>query len=347
MTQVAESSVERLRSEIEKAWQDQNEFARKTVVSIVRIGELLLEADAHFEKAGDKMGLLEFEESLPFTKSMASKYRHIAMNATLADRSVTQQLPPSVRSLYELSQVDAGELRKGLETGLISPEFQRSEIADYTSKHRLLTPEGAEGRPRKAEKVLYDELLTLRVDRSVTAADRAKLVDAISRLASTYPEVQCVPSKGVLAERLKTIRVDAEKEFERLQKEVTPDTHTLANLIDRAIESARKNHNVVPSGWEWRERLRKELGLDVSGEVRASDIFKEARKKEIISRFLPAKSHSQVIKAHILAMNYCDGKTSALKNLREIAAGVESKAKDKEEGQRVARAYLNAMPWAT
>ena len=73
MTQVAESSVERLRSEIEKAWQDQNEFARKTVVSIVRIGELLLEADAHFEKAGDEMGLLEFEESLPFTKSMASK----------------------------------------------------------------------------------------------------------------------------------------------------------------------------------------------------------------------------------------------------------------------------------
>jgi hypothetical protein len=43
MTQVAESSLERLRSEIEKAWQEQNEFAKKTVESIVRIGELLLE----------------------------------------------------------------------------------------------------------------------------------------------------------------------------------------------------------------------------------------------------------------------------------------------------------------
>jgi hypothetical protein len=346
MTQVAESSPERLRSEIEKAWQEQNESIKKTVESIIRIGELLLKVDAHFDAAKDKMGLLEFEESLPFTKSMASKYRHIAMNATLADRSFTQKLPPSIHSLYELSQVDPSELRKGLETGLISPEFQRSEIADYTSEHRLLSPTGTVGRPRKAEKVLYDVLLTLRVDRSVSAVDRAKLVDAISRLASTYSEVQCIPSRGVLAERLKVIRADAEKEFERLQKEVTPETHTLANLIDRAIESGRKNHNVVPSGWEWRERLRKELGLDVSGEVRVSDIFKEARKKEIISRFLPAKSHSQVIKSHILAMNYCDGKKSALKNLREIAAGVESKAKDKEEGQRVARAYLDAMPWA-
>jgi len=343
---VTESSLERLRSEIAKAWQQQNESARKTVESIVRIGELLLEADAYFEKAGDKMGLLEFEESMPFNKSMASKYRHIAMNAALVDRSFTQQLPPSIHSLYELSQVDSSELRKSLETGVISADFQRSEIADYTSGHRSLTPAGAEGRPRKAEKVFYEDLLTIRVDRSVSAADRVKLVEAISRLAGTYPEVHCVPSKSIVAERLKAIRDDAQKGFEGLQKDMGPEAHTLANLIDRAIESARKNKNVVSTGWEWRERLRKELGMDVSKEVRASDIFKVAREKGVICRFLPLKSFSQVAKAHILAMNYCDGKKSALKDLRKIANGVESKAADKEEGQRIARAYLNAMPWA-
>jgi len=202
MTPVAESSLERLRSEIAKAWQEQNESIKKTVESIIRIGELLLKVDAHFEAAKDKMGLLEFEESLPFAKSMASKYRHIAMNATLADRSFTQQLPPSIHSLYELSQVDPSELRKGLETGLISPEFQRSEIAEYTSEHKPLTPTGTVGRPRKADKVLYDNLLTLRVDRSVSAPERAELVDAITRLASTYPTVQCVPSKAVGVARM-------------------------------------------------------------------------------------------------------------------------------------------------
>jgi hypothetical protein len=277
---------------------------------------------------------------------MASKYRHIAMNATLVDRSFTQKLPPSIHSLYELSQVDPSELRKGLETGLISPEFQRSEIAGYTSEHKPSTPTGTVGRPRKADKVLYDNLLTLRVDRSVSAPERAELVDAITRLASTYPEVQCVPSKAVVAKRLETIRADAEKEFERLQTEMMPDTKFLTNLVDKAIQSARKNHKVVPAGWEWRERLKKELGLDVSGEVRESQIFKAAREKEIVSRFLPAQSHSQAIKAHILAMNYCEGSKAALKNLKQIAEGVESKAKDKEEGQRIAKAYLHAMPWA-
>ena len=148
------------------------------------------------------------------------------------------------------------------------------------------------------------------------------------------------------AERLKTIRVDAQKAFDGLQKEQGPVAHLLVNLVDRAIESARKNKNVVPKEWEWRERLKKELGMDVSEKVRASDLFKAARAKGIVSRFLPMKSYSQVAKAHILGMNYCDGKKSALKELRKIADGVESKAVDKEEGQGIARVYLNAMPWA-
>ncbi len=137
-----------------------------------------------------------------------------------------------------------------------------------------------------------------------------------------------------------------EKAFEALEPNSSPEARTLANLVDRAIEAARKNKNVVPASWEWRERLHRELGMDVSDDVRVSDIFKAARPKGIICRFLPMKSYSQVTKAHILAMNYCDGKKAALKELKKIADGVESKAADREEGQRIARAYLDAMPWA-
>ena len=99
MTEVTESPTVRLRSEIEKAWEQQNESARKTVEAIVRIGELLLEADAHFGAAGDKMGLLEFEESLPLTGSMASKYRHVAMTLlSLIARSARSSRRLSIRS---------------------------------------------------------------------------------------------------------------------------------------------------------------------------------------------------------------------------------------------------------
>ena len=100
-----------------------------------------------------------------------------------------------------------------------------------------------------------------------------------------------------------------------------------------------------PSGSILQKALR---SLDALGLKRLpfGNDFKAAREKEIVSRFLPAQSHSQVIKAHILAMNYCDGSKAALKNLKQIAEGVESKAKDKEEGQRIAKAYLHAMPWA-
>ncbi len=292
------------------------------------------------------MGLLEFEENLPFKKSMGSKYRHIAMNATLADPTFNQQLPPSIHSLYELSHVEPSELRKGIETGVISAEFERSDIADYTAQHRGPSSPGVSGRPLKAEKALYDDLLTVKVDRSVTAADRAKLLDALTRLASAYPGVHCVPSKKIVEERLNAIRADAEKAFEGLQMDTSPEARTIANLVDRAIEAARKNKNVVPASWEWRDRLHGELGMDVSGEVRVPDIFKAARPKGIVCRFLPMKGYSQVAKAHILAMNYCDGKKAALKELKKIADGVESKAADREEGQKVARAYLAAMPWA-
>ena len=43
---VVENSPARLKTEIELAWRQQNEFAKKTVECIVRIGELLIEADA-------------------------------------------------------------------------------------------------------------------------------------------------------------------------------------------------------------------------------------------------------------------------------------------------------------
>jgi hypothetical protein len=87
------------------------------------------------------------------------------------------------------------------------------------------------------------------------------------------------------------------------------------------------------------------LGIDISGEVRVAQIFKVARENEIVSRFVPLKAHSEVIKTHIYVMNYCDGKKSALKLIQKIADGTLSKAKDRVEAKRIAKAYLDAMPW--
>lgn len=123
MAQVPAASISRIQSDIEKQWQIQTEFATKTVESIIKIGQLLLKADAYFTKTDDKIGLLNFESELPFSKSSASKYRQIASNDTLNDRSYYKQLPSSVFSLYELSQVDPKTLKNGLDRGVISADI--------------------------------------------------------------------------------------------------------------------------------------------------------------------------------------------------------------------------------
>jgi hypothetical protein len=84
MAQVPATSISRIQTDIEKQWQIQTEFATKTVESIIKIGQLLLKADAYFAKSDDKIGLLNFEGALPFSKSSASKYRQIASNDTLS-----------------------------------------------------------------------------------------------------------------------------------------------------------------------------------------------------------------------------------------------------------------------
>lgn len=313
MAQVPATTVSRIQSEIHENWRQQNEFAQKTVEAIVKIGQLLLKVDAHFRKTDDKVGLLEFESDLPFSKSMASKYRRIAANDALVDKTLFNYLPPSIHSLYELSQVEPKDLRNGIKTGAISSDSERLEIADFSTGRKSLAPAGGgAGRPRKQNKPTYEEVLTLKIDRTVAPEVRIELISAMSKLAHRYPEVQCVFSKSVIAENLKELRAEAEAEFVRLQSEMTTQNRFLVNLVDRSLEAARKNGGVVPARFEWRNRLQKELDIDVSGDVRMAQIFKVARERGIVSRFLPLKSHSEVIKTHILVMNYCDGKRSAL-----------------------------------
>lgn len=347
MTSVPATTISRIRSEIEQNWHSQNEFAQKTVEAIVKIGQLLLKADAYFRKTDDKVGLLEFEGALPFSKSTASKYRRIAANDALVDKTCFRHLPSSIHSLYELSQLDPKELRQGIKNGSISAESNRSEIAEYAVKRKALVPSGGKaGRPRKQTKIAYEELLTIKIDKSVSHEERQELIAAFRKLAVKRPDVQCVFSKNVIAERLKELREEAENEFERLQQELSPDNKFLVNLVDRAIEAARKNDGLVPAKFEWRGRLKKELGLDVTEEVRIADLIKVAKAKEIVSRFVPLKSHSEVIKTHIYMMNYCDGKRTALKLLQRIADGTLSpKAKDRIQAKQIAKAYLDEMRW--
>jgi hypothetical protein len=332
MAQVPTTAISRIQSEIEQNWHRQNEFAQKTVEAIVKIGQLLLRADAHFRKTDDKVGLLEFEGTLPFSKSTASKYRQIAANDALVDKACFHQLPSSIHSLYELSQLDPKELRQGIKSGTISAESNRSQIAEYASKRKALAPSGGgAGRPRKRTKTTYEELLTIKIDKSTLQDERQELIDAFRKLAVKRPDVQCVFSKHVISERLKELRQEADDEFSRLQDELAPENKFLVNLVDRAIEAARKNNGAVPTKFEWRGRLKKELGLNVDGEIRIADLYKVAKEREIVSRFVPLKTHSEVIKTHIYVMNYCDGKKSALKLLQKIADGTLSKAKDRVE----------------
>lgn len=347
MVQVPATAISRIQNDIEHQWQQQNEFYRKTIESVMKIGQLLLKADAYFSKSADKIGLLDFESKLPFSKSTASKYRQIASNDALTDKNLHKRLPSSVHSLYELSQLDPKRLRSDLEKGVISPDSDRTTVSQYAAERKAIAPSGGgAGRPRKQNKSVYEDFLTIKIDKSTTAEDRQQLLEAFRKLAIKRPDVQCMFSKSVIADHLRKLKEEAEEEFTRLQEEMAPDNKFLVNLIDRTIEVARKNNGIVPAKYEWRGRLRKELGIDVARELRLSQIYKVARERGIISRFVPLKDHSEVIKTHIYVMNYCDGKKSALRLIQRIADGTLSGAKkDKAEARRIAKAYLDAMPW--
>jgi hypothetical protein len=112
------------------------------VGSIIAIGKLLKEARDYKDSLNvkNKSKLWSaFENKLNFSKGHISKYIKISENPVLSNKVHQSKLPPSVHTLYELTHHDQETLVHGIQSGAITANLGRSDVASTRTK-KLVTP---------------------------------------------------------------------------------------------------------------------------------------------------------------------------------------------------------------
>jgi hypothetical protein len=100
---------------IQSAWQ-------KDTTRILEVGKLLTQAR-------EQLSPETFEVlRLPFKRRMAQMLMKIAANPVLADPANRGSLPPSWRTLYELTKLSHRELVEAIENGTVHPDMERKDV---------------------------------------------------------------------------------------------------------------------------------------------------------------------------------------------------------------------------
>src|ERR1044071_495112 len=135
---------------IRSAWQSSFE-------GIIECGRLLIAAKEELEH-GEFESMVEKE--LPFKPSTARRLMIIAKDERLLDRAHGHVLPPSWRTLYELTKLPDDVLEKKLTDGTIHPEMQRKDVA---RENRIISKARDEERIRELAPV-FGKFRTLVID---------------------------------------------------------------------------------------------------------------------------------------------------------------------------------------
>ena len=111
---------------------------RKGVEGILETGRLLIEAKAQVERGAFEAMVLE---KLPFKPFIARRLMAIARNPLLSDQKHATDLPPSWRTLYDLTRLPDDTLRARLADGTITPKMERKDVASLrgelqSNKHK-------------------------------------------------------------------------------------------------------------------------------------------------------------------------------------------------------------------
>ena len=106
-------------SAIARRWQD-------SVVAIIDVGRLLLGAKAALSH-GEFGPMIESDE-VPFGLRTAQSLMAIAEHSILSNTNHGSLLPPSWRTVYELTRAPNKNLETWLADGTIHPEMERSEV---------------------------------------------------------------------------------------------------------------------------------------------------------------------------------------------------------------------------
>ena len=97
------------------------------VENIVARGRLLLEA---------REGSFEAMVKRHFDLSTARMYRIVGAHPVISTRCHVNALPPSMRTLYELTKLPEEILRQKLKDGSINPKLERKDVARWRAEQR-------------------------------------------------------------------------------------------------------------------------------------------------------------------------------------------------------------------
>ena len=97
------------------------------VENIVARGRLLLEA---------REGSFEAMVKRHFDLSTARMYRIVGAHPVISNRCHVNALPPSMRTLYELTKLPEEILRQKLKDGSINPKLERKDVARWRAEQR-------------------------------------------------------------------------------------------------------------------------------------------------------------------------------------------------------------------
>jgi hypothetical protein len=160
-------------------------------------GRLLIEAKDKLEY-GDFGAMAD---NLPFGRRTAERLIAIASNSILADATHGSQLPPSWRTLYELSTLPDATLLARLEDGSIRPDLERSSIKAWKqpAKQDENSPSEQPDQPESDEEPEEEEpgIAVRRSVQHVTLVDPSTTFRRVTRRVRVQAETQHKPNGGL------------------------------------------------------------------------------------------------------------------------------------------------------
>lgn len=313
MSIVVDKKIVEILKKIESAYKLQNEYYQKSCEQVVIIGKYLLGVDTHFKNNPDAE--LSFMENLPFQSSMVSKYKQIARHPVLSNLKNLKSLPSSMSTLYEFSKTDEKSLLDAIKSGEVSISSTRADA----SRFAVLNPKistGGRGAPVKSLIPLNFSQIKISPDCDVDEQD--KILQELLKIKERHPSFLLKIASDISGRYKDEMKSSATNAIQQIIKNQNSDKQKLSNLLSNAIFESRKNKDILPKNYKWRNRLEKEVGIDASGEVRVSQLYKVARNEGVVTRYTPIGEIDPIAGVWAQVLNYCEGDKSALTKLRKF-----------------------------
>jgi hypothetical protein len=147
----------------------------KQAASIVEAGQLLIEGKEELEH-GSFESMIKLR--LPFSPTTARRLVVIAKHPIISNQAHGPVLPPSYRTLYELTKIEHKVLREKLADGTINPKMERSQVMELRGE---VTAGIIEAVRRSKNGLTSDEVRAAIGDRAPAATVRGVLSKLATR----------------------------------------------------------------------------------------------------------------------------------------------------------------------